>query len=131
MRDSVTTKGDRRMTSSPTIDPGRLEVIRAQRDAIFSSCNDLSEKIRDMAAAKGRLQADIARMLHDASQNILRIDGDELARKKQALEAQIRQIDAKITQMRAELEPLSERRQSIGELFTNCANFMGVDPYGR
>ncbi|CUX23743.1 hypothetical protein AGR6A_Cc150147 [Agrobacterium sp. NCPPB 925] len=119
------------MTSSPTIDPGRLEVIRAQRDAIFSSCNDLSEKIRDMAAAKGRLQADIARMLHDASQNILRIDGDELARKKQALEAQIRQIDAKITQMRAELEPLSERRQSIGELFTNCANFMGVDPYGR
>ncbi|MCZ7932176.1 hypothetical protein O9X90_07615 [Agrobacterium leguminum] len=131
MRDSVTAKGERRMISSPTIDPGRLEVIRAQRDAIFSSCRDLSEKIREMATAKSRAQAEIARMASDASQNILRVDNDELARKRAAIEAEIRKIDVKLDQAKAELEPLNERRQTIGQLFARCADFMGVDPNGR
>lgn len=119
------------MISSPTIDPGRLEVIRAQRDAIFSSCRDLSEKIREMATAKSRAQAEIARMASDASQNILRVDNDELARKRAAIEAEIRKIDVKLDQAKAELEPLNERRQTIGQLFARCADFMGVDPNGR
>lgn len=119
------------MVSSPTIDPGRLKVIRAQRDAIFSNWRDLSEKIREMATAKSRVQAEIARMAFEASQNIIRVDNDELARKRAALEAEIRKIDGKLEQAKAELEPLSERRQTIGQLFSRCADFMGVDPNGR
>lgn len=119
------------MTSSPTIDPGRLEIIRAQRDAIFSNCREISEKIREMVTAKSRCQAEIHRMASDAYQNILHVDRDDLARKRAALEVEIRKIDVKLDQARAELEPLNERRQTIGQLFARCADFMGVDPNGR
>ncbi len=117
--------------SSHLLDPSRLDALRTQREAIFAAAGKVSETIRDLTATRSRLASEIHRVNYDASNNLGWMDRGERQKRVDELNAELAKIEAEIAKAKSEQEPLNERRQAIGQLYTRCAEFMGVDPYGR
>lgn len=119
------------MSSPHLIDPGRLDILKAQRDAVFGASIRVSETIRDLSQQKSRLASEISRINSDASSNRGFIDRAEREKKVGEYNAQIKKIEADMQTAKKEQEPLDERRQAIGQLFSRCAEYLGVNPHVR
>lgn len=119
------------MSSPHLIDPSRLDILKAQRDAVFGASTQVSETIRDLSQQKSRIASEISRINSDASSGRGFIDRAEREKKVAEYNAQIKKIEADMQKAKTEQEPLNERRQAIGTLFSRCAEYLGVNPYDR